>query len=362
MNFIQSTTRNGWQTKESFYAYVMAIVDEMRVEGVTGFILIYADGFPGHLCLDLQIWCYENDVILFILLPNATYLMQPLDVNIFRPVKAEYKKQLSAFKIAQKKTEIDQVDLLHVVARTLTKAIVEQPELVKKSFADTGLFPLNGDAVRPERFIGYNPVAPAPSPTVEQQCQSLQEQINKLTSLLQTSQVPVCQISAPTVTASQVPDISGPSTQVAVSQVPDSPVSVVQDSVSQAPSSIVAEDSQDSLSDILSIPEIPAAKTERFKLPRSGNVSSVRVITAYKEHAAQKKVDAEKREIEQRQKLKRRQDAVEQQKLLAEQRLTAKRIKQEKTEEAKKQKALDKELKKKQKEATKMGKPKGAKK
>jgi hypothetical protein len=341
MNFMQAVTSNGWQTKESFLHYVIAIVGEMREEGVTGHIIIFADGFPGHLCLELQIWCQENDVVFILLLPNATHLLQPLDVVIFRPVKAEYKNQLSAYKLQHKKTTITQVDLVRVIARTFKKVIVEQPDLVKKSFEVTGLFPLKNDAIQADRLIGQLSTQENSPPASLSSTASVSSPAS-ISSPASVSSLPAA-ISSPAT-------ISSPSSASLEASIgPSSILSQAENS----PDSLSSPMNDDWLSDILTIPDLPAIPKSRFKLPRQGNVSSKRVVEAYKEHAVHQDNEAKKKQEERRQKLKRREDALKDAQAKSEQRVEAKRVKLETAQRVKEQKAVEREMKKKKQDENK---------
>jgi hypothetical protein len=305
--------------------YVKAIVEEMRDDGVTGYIVIFADGFPGHLSLELQIWCRQNEVLFFILLPNATHLMQPLDVVVFRPVKAEFKKQLIAYKTEKKKTEIGPVDLITIIARTYKKVIVTQPELVRNSFAKVGLFPLKNDAIPPEKFLEQDPASlssiPVSFPSITVPVSS--------TATDSSNSVPLSTI---------LEELHSLKAQIGnLTSIANSQVSSVPANTSEAPVPMPVS-AQDSLTEILLMPSLPAApKVTRFKLPRQGNMSSNRIVNAYKENAETKKIEAEKKEKEQQQKLKRRQDVLEEKKAVAEKNKENKRLKREEREMKKKQ-------------------------
>lgn len=55
-------------------------------------ILFFVDGHRSHMSIELSQFCDENGIILYSLPPNATHLMQPADVAVFKPLK-EYWRQ-----------------------------------------------------------------------------------------------------------------------------------------------------------------------------------------------------------------------------------------------------------------------------
>lgn len=54
-------------------------------------VLVFVDGHKSHLTMRLSEYCYENGIILYALPPNATHMIQPCDVSVFKPLKSEWK-------------------------------------------------------------------------------------------------------------------------------------------------------------------------------------------------------------------------------------------------------------------------------
>lgn len=54
------------------------------------------------MTMPLSEYCQRNGIIVYALPPNSTPIMQPADVSVFKPLKAEWKKQLEIGKGFQK--------------------------------------------------------------------------------------------------------------------------------------------------------------------------------------------------------------------------------------------------------------------
>lgn len=106
-------TANGWQDTESFWGYLKAIDRQARARGVKGKYVIYCDGYPAHMDLDIYLWCRERGIIFIILYPNATHLLQPCDVVAFKPMKSHYATESAAYKEETNKKVIDEVERVY---------------------------------------------------------------------------------------------------------------------------------------------------------------------------------------------------------------------------------------------------------
>lgn len=61
-------------------------------------VLLLIDGHRSHLTLNVCRLCEDNYIILYSLLPNATHIIQPLDVSVFRALKSGRKVTVDNWK------------------------------------------------------------------------------------------------------------------------------------------------------------------------------------------------------------------------------------------------------------------------
>ena len=78
-------------------------------------------------------------LVLSVLLENATHLVQPLDVRIFSPAKAEMKKRLQTWRDENRGKQIDKYQLIRIILPALEKALGNK-SLIKEGFRATGLY------------------------------------------------------------------------------------------------------------------------------------------------------------------------------------------------------------------------------
>lgn len=60
-------------------------------------VILYTDGHSSHLTLQLSQFCSTHGIILIALYPNATNIIQPLDVSFFKPLKTAWVKTCQNF-------------------------------------------------------------------------------------------------------------------------------------------------------------------------------------------------------------------------------------------------------------------------
>lgn len=91
--WIAGNTERGWITAESFYKYITKQFYPWLVKNKIQFpVLLFVDGHSSHLTLNLAKFCKEKEIELIALYPNATHVLQPLDVAVFHPLKHAWKK------------------------------------------------------------------------------------------------------------------------------------------------------------------------------------------------------------------------------------------------------------------------------
>ena len=54
-------------------------------------VLLLIDGVRSHILIEMSEYCAKNNIILYILYPNVTYLIQALDLVLMGIIKSMYK-------------------------------------------------------------------------------------------------------------------------------------------------------------------------------------------------------------------------------------------------------------------------------
>lgn len=139
-------TERGWMTAESFYSYITNVFyNWLKENNYTFPIILYVDGHSSHMTLPLLKFCKENLIELIVLYPNATHIIQPLDVATFHPLKEAYRKVLRQWRIDNNIIDFKK----HMFAPVLKMGLDSQDftQAVKNGFRACGLYPFDANAV-----------------------------------------------------------------------------------------------------------------------------------------------------------------------------------------------------------------------
>ncbi|XP_059047564.1 uncharacterized protein LOC131842986 [Achroia grisella] len=139
-------TDSGWMTCEAFFEFVADIFYPWLIKNeITLPVILFVDGHISHLSLQTSQFCEEKGIVLVALYPNATHLIQPMDVAVFKPLKEAWRRHVQNWRIDKIKNDEphmlkkkDFAKLLHeVMGNTISKSILAN------GFKKCGLFPWN---------------------------------------------------------------------------------------------------------------------------------------------------------------------------------------------------------------------------
>ena len=86
-------SHSGWMDQTLFLQWLSNVFEPtMTTLRIRRPVLLFIDGARVHLSLEISEFCDENNIILYVLYPNATHLMQPLDLSLMGSVKQHYRE------------------------------------------------------------------------------------------------------------------------------------------------------------------------------------------------------------------------------------------------------------------------------
>ncbi|XP_062556971.1 uncharacterized protein LOC134221809 [Armigeres subalbatus] len=145
-------SERGWMDRENFQAYIQNILYPSLVRRNVPFpVIFFVDGHSSHTGIEAAEACATLGIILIALYPNATHIMQPCDVSIFKPLKNQWTKVIDQWKMENDGNTftIDHFGgALDTAIRTGIKTAT-----IRAGFRRCGLFPFDVDAIDYSRCL-----------------------------------------------------------------------------------------------------------------------------------------------------------------------------------------------------------------
>jgi hypothetical protein len=154
------TTKSGWMEAEQFASWF----EKTFIPGVSklnGQKLLFLDGHHSHMSLRLFDLATKYSILLLKLIPHSSHILQPLDVGVFRTVKAMWKKILDEHFKQNKFRDVTKDMFPTLLNLTVAKGF--RPENVTAGFRAAGLYPLNYEEIKEKLKIGTCVISSTPS-------------------------------------------------------------------------------------------------------------------------------------------------------------------------------------------------------
>lgn len=136
---------NGWMTGETFFEYFANVFYPWLVQTKTEFpVIVFCDGHSSHLTMALSEFCRKNAIDLIALYPNATQILQPMDVAVFHPLKVAWRKAVYAFRISNTGLPLKRDNFCPILNEALKNIT---PDILKNGFRRCGLCPFDANAL-----------------------------------------------------------------------------------------------------------------------------------------------------------------------------------------------------------------------
>lgn len=150
-------SETGWMKSDIFFDYIVKGLNKwVEDQGVQKPILVFVDGHKSHLTMRLSQYCNENGIILYALPPNATHLIQPADVSVFKPLKSEWKNTVHEW--ATQPQNVNNVLTKATFCPLLEKVLGKEnlPVIIRNGFRKCGLYPYNPNALDYSKCVQNN--------------------------------------------------------------------------------------------------------------------------------------------------------------------------------------------------------------
>jgi len=113
-------------------------------------IILYVDGHSSHLTLPVVQFCMDHQIELIALFPNATHLIQPLDVVLFRTLKSSWRDCTNDWRV-QNQRNLRREDFGPLLKKAIER--IELPRVMSNGFRKCGFFPFSADALQYNQLL-----------------------------------------------------------------------------------------------------------------------------------------------------------------------------------------------------------------
>ena len=139
-------SKTGWSNTDVFKTYLEKHFLKYVSHDKSGIpLLILFDGHRSHVSLTLQDWAKSKNIILFILPPHCSHILQPLDIGCFGPLMACYNREAQLFMRRNPGCKITKFNIGQLSCSAYLKGL--SPQNLTASFKKSGIYPFNPKAV-----------------------------------------------------------------------------------------------------------------------------------------------------------------------------------------------------------------------
>ena len=116
-------------------------------------VLVLYDGHKSHVTLGLIEWAKENNIILFVLPPHCSHLLQPKDVSCYGPFENAWNAACHQHIRLSGGIAVTRYDVCRIASKVYTAAL--SPVNIQSAFKRCGIYPFN------DTVISDNIIAPS---------------------------------------------------------------------------------------------------------------------------------------------------------------------------------------------------------
>ena len=138
-------TESGWMNSQAFFEYIVNVFDDyLAKNNVKRPAILFIYRHSSHLTMQLSVKCEELEILLYMLPPNTKHLLQPADVDPFKPLKAYWRQHLHQFQRQHPSATVKRRDVAPMLSSVLKQITSDS---IINGFHACGLSPFYPDAV-----------------------------------------------------------------------------------------------------------------------------------------------------------------------------------------------------------------------
>ena len=172
-------SKNGWIDTELFVDWLKLVFEPHLVtNNITRPVLLFVDGARVHISLEASEFCDEKNILLYLLLPNSTHILQPLNLVVMGSIKSHYRKAVQRWGVEHPLHIYNREAFVDIFQGVYDTACTESN--ATKGFEVAGLYPLDEGRVDASKCFPadlFDPQnAPAELPPVNNEPETILQQ------------------------------------------------------------------------------------------------------------------------------------------------------------------------------------------
>lgn len=137
-------SKSGWIDEETFADWFKTVALPWA-KSLEGKKVVIGDNLSTHFSADVLKMCEQHDIRFVCLPPNATHLLQPLDVAFFRPLKGAWRQILCDWKVTadRRLSNLPKNQFPSLLAKLCETISANQAKNLQAGFRACGIYPLD---------------------------------------------------------------------------------------------------------------------------------------------------------------------------------------------------------------------------
>ncbi|XP_053403259.1 uncharacterized protein LOC128558349 [Mercenaria mercenaria] len=159
-----TVSESGWSNTEVFTKYMTEHLEPhlpSRADGSK--VLVLYDGHRSHVSLGLIEWAQKNGIVLFVLPPHCSHLLQPLDVSCYGPFEIAWNHACHQHLRQSGGCLITRFDVCKIGCKAYTSSL--SASNIQSAFKHCGVYPFNPNVVPDSALAPASVFRPAPDTT-----------------------------------------------------------------------------------------------------------------------------------------------------------------------------------------------------
>ena len=175
--------KSGWADGKAFLQWIIRFDEFLESKAITRPVILTLDNHVSHRYLPALKYAKDKKICVYALLPNATHLIQPLDVGFFGAFKQNFSEEAGAWGKINYGQTINKASFVTILRPAWEKTATKK--LAENAFRHSGLYPFtvkNVDRDRLKKFA-IEEACETDNPDVVQQMIDIDDDTNIDTAL-----------------------------------------------------------------------------------------------------------------------------------------------------------------------------------